>query len=69
MATLKKSKKKVICGVCGGISKFIDPEINPLGIRALFVVLTAFHPFFMIAGYFILAATLRTEMDIFMENK
>ena len=68
MAILRKTKKRVICGVCGGIAKFIDPEINPLGIRLLFVLLALFHPFFMITAYLILAATLRTELVLFKEE-
>lgn len=69
MSILKKTKKRIICGVCGGIAKFIDPEINPLGIRLLFVLLAVFHPFFMITAYAILAATLRTELNLFPEEK
>ena len=67
MSVLKKTKKRVICGVCGGIAKFIDPEINPLGIRLLFVLLGLFSPFFMVVLYVILAATLRTEVVLFKE--
>lgn len=69
MSTLKKSKKRVIAGVCGGIAKFIDGDINPLGIRLLTVLAAVFHPFFTIAAYFILAATLRTELDLFKDEK
>lgn len=68
MSVLKKTKKRVICGVCGGIAKFIDPDINPLGIRLLWVFLTLFHPIFMILTYVFLAATLRTELDLFKEE-
>jgi phage shock protein PspC (stress-responsive transcriptional regulator) len=68
MSILKKTKKRIIAGVCGGIAKFIDPDINPLGIRLLFVILALFHPCFMIALYTILAATLRTELSIFQDE-
>jgi len=69
MAVLKKTKKRVIAGVCGGIAKFIDPDINPLGIRLLWVILALFHPCFMLITYLILAATLRTEIQLFPEDK
>jgi phage shock protein PspC (stress-responsive transcriptional regulator) len=69
MATLKKSKKRVIAGVCGGIAKWIDPEINPLGIRLLWFFLGLFHPIFMVIIYVFLAATLRTELTIFQDEK
>jgi len=69
MATLKKTKKRVIAGVCGGIAKFIDPDINPLGIRLLWFFLGLFHPIVMLLTYVFLAATLRTELTIFQEEK
>ena len=69
MSTLKKTKKRVIAGVCGGIAKFIDPDINPIGIRLLWFFLTLFHPIFMIITYIFLAATLRTEVVLFKEEK
>ena len=69
MATLMKTKKRVIAGVCGGIAKWIDPEINPVGIRLLWFFLALFHPIFMIITYLFLAATLRTELSLFPEEK
>ena len=62
MSVLKKTKKRVIAGVCGGVAKFIDPEINPLGIRLLWFFLAIFHPIFMTLTYLFLAAILRTEL-------
>ena len=69
MSILKKSKKRVIAGVCGGIAKWIDPEINPTGIRLLWFFITLFHPWTMIITYFFLAAILRTEVVLFAEEK
>jgi len=69
MAVLKKSKKRVIAGVCGGIAKWIDPDINPLGIRLLWFFLGLFHPILMLMTYLFLAATLRTEISLFTEEK
>jgi len=66
--SLKKTKKRVIAGVCGGIAKSIDPDIKPTGIRALWVILTIFHPWTMIIIYFMLAAILRTELVLFKEE-
>jgi phage shock protein C len=69
MAALKKTKKRVIAGVCGGIAKWLDPDINPLGIRLLWFFLALFHPIHMLLIYIFLAATLRTELTIFQEEK
>jgi phage shock protein C len=69
MSALKKTKKRVIAGVCGGIAKWLDPDINPLGIRLLWFFLTLFHPILMIITYAFLAATLRTEVVLFPEEK
>jgi phage shock protein C len=69
MATLKKTKKRVIAGVCGGIAKWIDPEINPLGIRLLWFFCGLFHPILIIIIYVFLAASLRTELSIFQDEK
>jgi phage shock protein PspC (stress-responsive transcriptional regulator) len=69
MATLKKTKKRVFAGVCGGIAKFIDPEINPLGIRLLWFFLALFHPITTLIVYLFLAATLRTELSIIKDEQ
>jgi phage shock protein PspC (stress-responsive transcriptional regulator) len=69
MSTLKRTKKRVIAGVCGGIAKFIDPDISPLGIRLLWFFLALFHPVAMILIYIMLAATLRTELTIIQNEK
>ncbi len=68
MSTLKKTRKRIIAGVCGGIAKCIDPDINPTGIRLLWFFLGLFHPIFMILIYIFLAATLRTELSIIQEE-
>ena len=49
-------------GVCGGISKYIDRELDPVVIRIIWAVLTCFAPI-MIFLYFILALVLRSEDD------
>jgi phage shock protein C len=68
MAALKKTKKRVIAGVCGGIAKWIDPDISPVGIRLLFVFLGIFHPWTTLITYFFLAAILKTEIVLFKEE-
>jgi phage shock protein C len=49
-----------IFGVCGGISRFIDPELDPVLIRLLWVVLTLFSPV-MLVLYLILAVALKVD--------
>lgn len=60
-------KERKFLGVCGGISKYIDRELDPVIIRILWIVLSCFSPF-MILLYFVLALVLRSEDDD-MEEK
>lgn len=54
-------REKRIFGVCGGISKYIDPEVDPVSIRILWTILTIFAPPPMIILYIILAIVLKPE--------
>ena len=54
MKRLTKSQNKRIAGVCGGISEYINPELDPLLVRVAYLVLTFFNPLLIIL-YFILA--------------
>lgn len=54
MKRLRKSKDRIIAGVCGGISEYINPEMDPLIIRLAFLALTFFNPL-MLIFYLILA--------------
>jgi len=54
-------KEKRIFGVVGGISKYIDPEIDPVGLRILWTILTIFACVPMIILYIILAIVLKPE--------
>jgi len=54
-------KEKRIFGVCAGISKYIDPELDPVAIRILWVLLTIFAAPLMIIFYLILAIVLKPE--------
>jgi len=55
-----KEERKFL-GVCGGISKYIDPELDPVGLRILWTIITIFAPIPMILLYFILGMVLRVE--------
>ena len=70
MSKLKKvgKKERRIFGVCGGISRYIDPELDPVLIRLLWIVLTVFSPL-MILLYFGLAIALNTHEDEFDAKK
>jgi len=54
-------KEKRLFGVCAGISKYIDPELDPVGLRILWVILTIFAAPPMIILYLILAMVLKPE--------
>jgi len=68
-------KEKRIFGVCGGISKYIDPEVDPVSIRILWTILTIFAAPPMIILYIVLAIVLKPEdyvikqKDIDIEKK
>ncbi|MGQ8337431.1 PspC domain-containing protein [Sunxiuqinia sp. A32] len=54
---LTKSYDRIIAGVCGGISEYINPELDPLITRIAFLVLTFFNPLLLIL-YLVLAAVM-----------
>jgi len=54
-------KEKKLFGVIGGISKYIDPDVDPVGLRILWVILTIFAAIPMIIFYMILAIVLKAE--------
>jgi len=56
----RNDNERRFLGVCAGISKYINPDIDPVGIRLLWVILTLFAPV-MIILYFILAIVLKPE--------
>jgi phage shock protein C len=62
MYRLKKvgKKERRFLGVCGGISKYIDPELDPIIIRLLWTILTLFSPL-MLLVYFALGLVLKKE--------
>jgi len=54
-------KEAKLLGVCGGISKYLDPEMDPVIVRIIWTLLTIFSPPFMILFYFILGFALKVE--------
>ena len=54
-------KERRFLGVCAGISKYIDPELDPVVIRLLWLVLTIFAAPPMVFLYFALAIVLKPE--------
>ena len=54
-------KEKRFFGVCAGISKYINPEMDPVVIRLLWIILTIFAAPPMIFLYFALAIVLKPE--------
>jgi len=70
MYRLRRVNKKEakFLGVCGGISKYLDPEMDPAIVRIIWIIITIFSPPFMILFYFILSLTLKRE-EINYEKK
>ena len=54
-------KESRFLGVCGGISKYIDPEMDPAVVRVIWTLLTVFNLPFMILLYFVLGIALKKE--------
>lgn len=54
-------KEAKLLGVCGGISKYLDPEMDPAIVRIIWTLITIFAPPFMILFYFILGLVLKVE--------
>ena len=63
-------KERRWLGVCGGISKYINPEMDPAIIRLLWLILTVFAAPPMIFLYLALAIVLKPEdYEIKLEEK
>ena len=56
-----RRKEAVLLGVCGGISKYLDPEMDPVIVRIIWTLLTFFALPLMILFYFVLALVLKLE--------
>ena len=53
-------KERRFLGVCGGLSKYLNTELDPVWIRLIWAISCLLSPF-MILLYFILAIALNTE--------
>ncbi|TKG93575.1 PspC domain-containing protein [Puteibacter caeruleilacunae] len=64
MKRLTRSRDKVIAGVCGGLSHYINPELDPVIIRVIVAVIGFWNPLIWIA-YLVLAIVLPEENHVF----
>lgn len=64
MKKLYKSADKRIAGVCGGISQYINPELDPTIIRVATLVFGFWNPVVWIT-YIILAVVLPDEVKYY----
>ena len=63
-------KDSKIFGVCGGLSKYIDPEADPIIIRLVFIFMALFSGVLPMAGiYLVLAMVLKREPLEISENE
>jgi phage shock protein C len=60
MKRLKRSNEKLVAGVIGGMSNFVNPELDPVFFRLAFAFTTLFQPY-LILIYFGLSLILPTE--------
>jgi phage shock protein PspC (stress-responsive transcriptional regulator) len=60
MKKLTRSNEKLVAGVVGGISNYVNPEMDPVFFRVAFALLTFFNPL-VILIYFGMALILPTE--------
>ena len=54
-------KEARLFGVCAGLSKYINPDMDPVALRILWVIITFFAAPFMVLLYLILAIVLKPE--------
>jgi phage shock protein PspC (stress-responsive transcriptional regulator) len=60
MKKLTRTNEKLVAGVVGGISNYVNPEMDPVFFRLAFALLTIFNPL-VIFIYFGMALILPTE--------
>lgn len=48
MKRLTRSKEKLVAGVIGGISNYLNPEMDPVFLRLIFALITFFNPAFIL---------------------
>jgi len=63
-------KEARLFGVCAGLSKYINPDMDPVAIRILWIIITFFALPFMTILYLVLAVVLKPEdYELKMEQK
>jgi phage shock protein C len=60
MKRLTRSNENMVAGVIGGISNYVNPELDPVFFRLAFAWITFFNPY-MILIYFGMALILPVE--------
>ncbi len=60
MKRLTRSNEKLVAGVLSGISKYVNPELDPVFLRLVFAWLTFFNPSLVLV-YFGLALIIPKE--------
>lgn len=48
MKRLTRSNEKIIAGVLGGISNYLNPELDPIIFRVIFLTIAIFNPAFIL---------------------
>jgi phage shock protein PspC (stress-responsive transcriptional regulator) len=64
MKRLTRSNNKQVAGVLGGISAYLNPDLDPVIIRIAFAVAAFFQPY-LILIYFGLALIIPTESVLY----
>jgi len=64
MKRLTRSNNKQVAGVLGGISAYVNPDLDPVIIRIAFAVAAFFQPY-LILIYFGLALIIPTESVLY----
>jgi Putative stress-responsive transcriptional regulator len=60
MKRLTRSNEKIVAGVISGISKYVNPELDPVLFRIVFAWFAVYHPALLLV-YFGLALILPKE--------
>lgn len=68
MKRLTRSNEKLVAGVIGGISNYINPELDPVFMRLAFAMITFFNPAFVLI-YFGMALIIPIEKPELRNNQ
>jgi phage shock protein PspC (stress-responsive transcriptional regulator) len=67
MKRLTRSNEKLVAGVVGGISNYVNPELDPVFFRLAFAFITFFNPA-MVLVYLGMALIIPTEDVVFQSR-